>query len=232
MKNNKMIYEKAQQIINNTSIQTNKSLQNLTYDRTRYGTVVSYNILTNLARITLDGDDTEIPDIKNLSGAYLKTGDRIILNKVRGDFNAAYIDKNITSPNNVSSFTFTPIVAGSSTNGTISYTRNKGIYQRIGNVVTFKVDIQVNSISIQPTGDIVVKNFPFTASSSIEEQIQNCYITNINYGGNMTNVSAMITSGVTFFTILVNGTSQPISGINANSLSNGSRVQLSGNVFI
>jgi hypothetical protein len=59
--------------------------------------------------------------------------------------------------------TFTPTVAGSTTVGTASYGRQTGRYTRIGNLVTFSIDLDWNSGT--GTGDLRINGLPFTSAS-------------------------------------------------------------------
>lgn len=57
--------------------------------------------------------------------------------------------------------TFTPTVQGSTTAGTCTYTVQSGKYQRIGNVITFQLNVGWSGHT--GTGNIEIKGLPFTA---------------------------------------------------------------------
>ncbi len=102
MENNTFI--QAQKMVEIVSTLIKKSLNNLTYDKTIFGTVKSYDTSTNIAIVNFpdgkpEGEPPTDVSIKNLSGAYLVPNDRVLVNKIHGSLNNPYIDKNLTSPN-------------------------------------------------------------------------------------------------------------------------------------
>jgi hypothetical protein len=60
--------------------------------------------------------------------------------------------------------TFTPTVQGSTTAGTCTYTVQSGNFQRVGNVVTFQ--LQVGWSGHTGTGNIEIKGLPFTSKNA------------------------------------------------------------------
>lgn len=60
--------------------------------------------------------------------------------------------------------TWTPIFSGTTTGGTISYTRQNGRWVRIGAVVIVWCNqLLVSTVTVAPTGTLVVDGFPYTA---------------------------------------------------------------------
>jgi hypothetical protein len=64
--------------------------------------------------------------------------------------------------------TWTPAMAGSTTNPTVSYTSRTGEYVKIGNTVYFRMQLQISSVSAQGTGGIQITGLPYTAAGSYE----------------------------------------------------------------
>jgi hypothetical protein len=76
--------------------------------------------------------------------------------------------------NGLSSYgTFKPLLGGSTTDGTVTYT-SSGYYTKVGNTITFSLEINVSSVSSAPTGIIKIKNLPFSGNSNINYQYFNC----------------------------------------------------------
>jgi len=61
--------------------------------------------------------------------------------------------------------TWTPIIRGSSSAGTGTYTTQQGTYTKIGNVVKFQAEITWTSHT--GTGQLEVRNYPFTSTNEI-----------------------------------------------------------------
>lgn len=59
--------------------------------------------------------------------------------------------------------TFTPVVAGSTSAGTATYSRQTGRYTRIGRVVTFQIDL--NWTGGTGTGNLEFTGLPFTSAA-------------------------------------------------------------------
>lgn len=62
--------------------------------------------------------------------------------------------------------TWTPIFSGTSSGGSITYSRQNGRWARIGSIaIVWCNQLLVNAVSASPTGSLVVDNFPFVARS-------------------------------------------------------------------
>src|SRR4051812_39676674 len=61
--------------------------------------------------------------------------------------------------------TFAPTIVGSAVAGTFGYVLQNGYYTRIGGVVFFSALININAITIAPTGNLQV-SLPLTAAAS------------------------------------------------------------------
>jgi hypothetical protein len=58
---------------------------------------------------------------------------------------------------------WTPVVAGSGTPGTFTYSNRTGIYTKIGRVVQVNADIFMSGYSVAGSGDLTITGLPFTA---------------------------------------------------------------------
>jgi len=61
--------------------------------------------------------------------------------------------------------TFSPTVEGTSTAGTVSYTRREGVYTKVGNCVNFWIDVIWASGT--GTGNLKITSLPFTSNSRV-----------------------------------------------------------------
>ena len=60
---------------------------------------------------------------------------------------------------------FTPILIGSVTAGTQTYSTQVGNYSRIGNIVTFDIELELSAKDGATSGDLRVSGLPFTTAS-------------------------------------------------------------------
>jgi hypothetical protein len=94
----------------------------------------------------------------------ISTGNLIMGTSGKGiDFSANSNVAGMTSEllNDYEEGTFTPTMEGSTTAGTGTYTRQTGVYTKIGNLVTCNVWLQWSAHT--GTGDILLAGFPFTS---------------------------------------------------------------------
>jgi hypothetical protein len=83
--------------------------------------------------------------------------------------------------------TWTPVVAGSSTAGTGTYTLQEGVYTKIGNMVI--VNCGVTWTAHTGTGDLTITGLPFT-SSSANTQAGSVFANDFNAGTLATQIFA------------------------------------------
>jgi hypothetical protein len=62
--------------------------------------------------------------------------------------------------------TFTPTLVGSTTNPTVTYTRQRGVYTKVGRIVTVTVDLIWSAFS-GGSGNVAFGSLPFTVESSV-----------------------------------------------------------------
>jgi len=116
--------------------------------------------------------------------------------------------------------TFTPTLYGSTTAGTQTYTTQEGRYSRIGNIVTFKVNILLSAYDVATAGDLRIGGLPFTVNT-------HCPVT-IGYIHNVTKpvdtiISALAYSATTsiyLYSVLTGTTSANSAYITNTSLTN------------
>jgi hypothetical protein len=75
--------------------------------------------------------------------------------------------------------TFTPVLEGTATAGTGTYSTQLGMYTKIGNVVHFKVSL--NWSAHTGTGDMVIKGLPYTTANDSQITIAALRAGNIAY---------------------------------------------------
>jgi hypothetical protein len=65
--------------------------------------------------------------------------------------------------------TFTPTLIGSGGGGSFTYTFQKGNYIRVGNRIDIWIDVQINTFTSAPSGNLQIGGLPFTQSASGSE---------------------------------------------------------------
>jgi hypothetical protein len=73
--------------------------------------------------------------------------------------------------------TFTPVIAGTTTAGSATYTRQAGVYTKIGNQVFYSIDVIYSAGN--GTGNLKITGLPFTSSSTSMQKIGSISIDNI-----------------------------------------------------
>ena len=75
--------------------------------------------------------------------------------------------------------TWTPTLEGSGASGTATYTNRYGYYTKIGNLVNLTFNVEVSALS-GATGDLRLRGYPFTASTSA---VGNIMMQNLDWSG-------------------------------------------------
>lgn len=91
--------------------------------------------------------------------------------------------------------TFTPILGGSTTDGTLTYSVQAGTYVRIGNVVLAWFTVVVATVTATPTGTLRIGALPFTARSGNPNGT-----TSIGFANIATLDHAVVSAGATYCT--------------------------------
>lgn len=109
--------------------------------------------------------------------------------------------------------TWTPAFTGTGTAGTFTYTRQTGVYTRIGNIVMFSGTLNISAIAVPPTGNMTITGLPVTAAviSNIEFGIHFSYISNFNYSA----AALDLTGGIAGTTISLYESFDNAAGANA-----------------
>ena len=91
--------------------------------------------------------------------------------------------------------TWTPVVTGSSTAGTGTYSSQEGCYTKIGNMVIAHCFITWSAHT--GTGDFTITGLPFTSNGSLTAQVGSIYASEFNAGTNATQLIAYPATGST-----------------------------------
>ena len=102
--------------------------------------------------------------------------------------------------------TFTPILIGSGTAGTFTYSLQAGLYTRIGNIVFVSGHIAISAISVAPTGNMSIGGLPFTAGSSDPGTLNVSDQTGFTLGASYSQVGARVTASATTALLIKSGT--------------------------
>jgi hypothetical protein len=101
----------------------------------------------------------------------LTTGNVIVASGQGIDFSATAGTGTSELLNDYEEGTFTPSYTGSTTNPTVAYSTQEGIYTKVGRLVTFKI-ILVTTSSSGGSGTLGVTGLPFTVSSGAGGSMQ------------------------------------------------------------
>jgi len=91
--------------------------------------------------------------------------------------------------------TWTPVVTGSSTAGTGTYSIQEGCYTKIGNMVIAYCFITWSAHT--GTGDFTITGLPFASNASYTAQVGSIYASDFNAGTNATQLIAYPATGAT-----------------------------------
>lgn len=118
-------------------------------------------------------------------------------------FNDPASAEGVLGTNSVSIYeegTFTPVITGSSSNPTVTYTTQLGWYQLIGNWCQADVNIEINTFS-GGTGAIRI-SLPFAAASDTDYVAQGAILTSgVAYTGSSTSLIAQVNATNAYFGI-------------------------------
>ena len=93
--------------------------------------------------------------------------------------------------------TFTPSFGGTTTDGTISYTLQAGTYTRVGDRVHFSIGLQINVLTLSPTGNLLIRGLPLVANaSSAIAGVSVGLWSNLTLPATMVNLTAYILGGL------------------------------------
>lgn len=102
---------------------------------------------------TATGDLLNIVDVSDTTMAAAGTNKKITVDNLIGYTGAALYETG----------TWTPVLIGSSTAGSLTYTFQNGIWTRVGRVYHVNFRLRVNTSSVDPVGEIRVTGLPATA---------------------------------------------------------------------
>jgi hypothetical protein len=127
----------------------------------------------------------------------------------------------------VESGTFTPTFSGQTTAGETTYTIQQGRYYRIGNLVHFTIQLNVNSFT--GTGRALIGGLPFTSyNNGLTNGVDISAMDNINYPTDAKEIKMLIFSNSNFITAIWIRNSNVSSIVNINDFIPPFEVRLSG----
>ena len=187
-------------------------------------------------QLEVAGKDTRLDNVgfsDNASLGIKGTGSR----QVRGCYE---VDTNgdITGvlPDEISiAGTFSPLLEGASVAGSNTYNTNAGVYRRIGDVVTFSLDIHVANKDAGMTGNAIVTGLPFQAQAlGMTQALAVSQHSLITYPGVQTTLIAEVTDASTSISLICVASAGVVAGafLNSTGIVNGSRLKISGSYII
>jgi hypothetical protein len=131
---------------------------------------------------------------------------------------------------NVTSGTFTPVIAGSSVAGVQSYTTQTGYYTKIGNRVFVEIFIVLSSVDGTISGGIVLKGLPFASKidATYRGIIPISYFANLDLPASQPYVSGLIMNNSSQIALRVSGDNTVNSAMSVAQLTATTTLLLSG----
>lgn len=108
----------------------------------------------------------------------------------------------------VSTGTWTPVLVGSGTAGSFTYTGTGAEYTRIGDRVLISGRVNITATSVAPTGNLTITGLPFTPAASasvVAGGVTFIAWSNINVAAGYTDVSGSILNGTAAINLIRSG---------------------------
>lgn len=103
---------------------------------------------------------------------------------------AAYNNTNANTLDDYEEGTFTPVVAGSTTAGTQTYSVQNGHYVKIGKIVNFWLQVAMSAKDAATAGNVIITGLPFTAHG-FNSAMSIHWIANVTLGTNKTQIGCI-----------------------------------------
>ncbi len=127
---------------------------------------------------------------------------------------------------------WTPVLAGSVTPGTQTYTVQVGRYTRIGNLVWVVGSINLSAFDAATSGNMRITGLPFTALSlagaSTPLAVQNFQFINLNTAGGYTYPNAFVQQGQAYIGLVECGDNIAIASLTEADFANNSTIGVAG----
>lgn len=157
------------------------------------GTNLTSAVITGNTLVGNDGGTSAYA--MNLTAATYLDGNSIIQN------NTPFA---VTADGSDSDIAFTPVLAGTATSGTFTYTTQTGSVRRLGRKTAHvQVQIGISAISVAPTGEVVVSGLPFAAGKRV---VGSLLLEGVAHpAGGYTQTSAMVDIGTSNIRLIFSG---------------------------
>lgn len=141
------------------------NIQSVTSSDSTVGARINFNVNSGSGEISFSNSSVAFATFKSTGDISVSTGNLIIATAGKGiDFAATSGTGTSELFDDYEEGTFTPVVQGSSTAGTATYSAQNGRYTKIGEKVFFEVYVNYNSGT--GTGNLRVGGLPFTSISA------------------------------------------------------------------
>jgi len=126
------------------------------------------------------------------AGAYGKIGTEFSDNNALGTTSGALQGYNVSS-------TFTPILYGTTSAGTGTYTTQIGLYTRVGNLVTFQIELTWTAHT--GTGNMGIDQLPFNAGATANYAVSSVAASNLTYNGQLSGAVQQNTNKILLYAV-------------------------------
>ena len=125
-----------------------------------------------------------------------------------GKLNMEFTDNNAigTTPASLQGYnvsgTFTPILYGTTSAGTGTYTTQIGLYTRVGNLVNFQIDLTWTAHT--GTGNMGIDQLPFSSGSAADYAVSSVAASNLTYTGQLSGAVQQNTNKIILYSVASN----------------------------
>lgn len=162
-------------LIDDTQALTDKTYSSDKIETELSGKVDNSQVLTDVpsgAVFTDDQDASEVP-YDNTASGLLATQTQAAIDEIDADLDAHKAESVMQVGGahglKVESGTFTPSLVGSTVAGANTYSKQKGFYYKIGNIVYCDIFIALTAKDGSMAGDIAIGNLPFTSKNTADK---------------------------------------------------------------
>lgn len=125
---------------------------------------------------------------------------------------------------------WTPVLAGSGTAGSVTYTTQVGRYIRQGNLVFVNAHVLISAISVNPVGNMLITGLPFTASNvaGLQGAIAIGRWAGLTLTASYTQVGAEINLNTTQIQLVQSGSAQVVASVQGSGVGTTAEVVVAG----
>lgn len=128
---------------------------------------------------------------------------------------------------------FTPVLAGSTTAGSHTYSHQTGFYTKVGRLVTFSAYVALSVKDATMAGGVTINGLPFTMANDANA-FYPCaaYWSNLNLGTTTPSLIPYVAANHAQVTLAAGGNNVAAAGVTASAISSSSQILVSGSYHV